>query len=112
MIAGQQSQWDGVKCEVSIEVEGATLEGILVLPKGADGLVLFAHGSGSSRHSPRNRYVAQVLHSHGIATLLFDLLTRREESIDQYSGELRFDIPFLANRLIGATKWIMSSPDV
>jgi len=111
MIPGRQSQWDGVKREVSIDLEGATLEGTLVLPKAADGLVLFAHGSGSSRHSPRNRYVAEVLHAHGIATLLFDLLTRREESIDQDSGELRFDIPFLAKRLIGATKWIMSSPD-
>ncbi len=111
MIPGRQSQSDGIKREVSIDLEGATLEGTLVLPKGADGLVLFAHGSGSSRHSPRNRYVAQVLQAQGIATLLFDLLTRSEESIDQYSGELRFDIPFLAKRLIGATKWIMSSPD-
>jgi putative phosphoribosyl transferase len=111
MIPGRQSQSDGVKREVSIDLEEARLEGTLVLPKGADGLVLFAHGSGSSRHSPRNRYVAQVLQAHGIATLLFDLLTRREESIDQYSGELRFDIPFLAKRLIGATKWMRNSPD-
>ena len=112
MIPGRQSQQlDGIKREVSIDLEGATLEGTLVLPKGADGLVLFAHGSGSSRHSPRNRYVAQVLQAHGIATLLFDLLTRREESIDEYSGELRFDIPFLAKRLSGATKWILNSPD-
>jgi putative phosphoribosyl transferase len=73
--------------------------------------VLFAHGSGSSRHSPRNRYVAQVLHSQRIATLLFDLLTGEEESIDQYTGALRFDIPFLAARLIGATKWIMRSTE-
>ena len=111
MIPGRQSQKDGMKREVSIDVEGATLEGTLVLPRGAEGLVLFAHGSGSSRHSPRNRYVAQVLQANGIATLLFDLLTRREESIDQYSGELRFDIPFLAKRLADATKWIMTSPD-
>jgi putative phosphoribosyl transferase len=111
MIPGRQSQLDGVKREVSIDLEGATLEGMLVLPKGADGVVLFAHGSGSSRHSPRNRYVAEVLQAHGIGTLLFDLLTRSEESIDQYSGELRFDIPFLAKRLVGATKWIMSSLD-
>jgi putative phosphoribosyl transferase len=111
MIAGRQSQQNGSKREVSIALDGATLEGTLVLPKAADGLVLFAHGSGSSRYSPRNRYVAQVLHSQGIATLLFDLLTRSEESIDQYSGELRFDIPFLAKRLIGATHWIMNSPD-
>jgi len=111
MITGRKSEWDGIKREVSIDLEGATLEGTLILPKGADGLVLFAHGSGSSRHSRRNRYVAQVLQSQGIATLLIDLLTRREESIDEYSDELRFDIPFLAKRLIGATNWIMSSPD-
>jgi putative phosphoribosyl transferase len=111
MITGRQSEWGGIKREVSIDLEGATLEGTLTLPEGADGLVLFAHGSGSSRHSLRNRYVAQVLQSQGIATLLIDLLTRREESIDQYSGELRFDISFLAKRLIGATNWIMNSPD-
>jgi len=111
MIAGEKSEWDPVKREVSIDLEGVTLEGTLVLPKRADGLVLFAHGSGSSRHSPRNRYVAQVLQAHGIGTLLFDLLTRREESVDQYSGELRFDIPFLAKRLIGATSWITNNPD-
>jgi dienelactone hydrolase len=92
-------------------MEDAALEGTLVLPKKADGLVLFAHGSGSSRHSPRNHYVAQVLHARGIATLLFDLLTRNEEAVDQYTGELRFDIPFLARRLIGATRWIMNSPE-
>jgi len=111
MIPGRQSQLDGVKREVSIDLEGATLEGTLVLPKSADGLVLFAHGSGSSRHSPRNRYVAHTLQANGIATLLFDLLTRSEEFIDQYSGELRFDIPFLAKRLVGATKWTVNSPD-
>jgi putative phosphoribosyl transferase len=111
MIADRKSEWDGIKREVSIDLEGATVEGTLVLPKGAAGLVLFAHGSGSSRFSPRNRYVAQVLQSQQIATFLFDLLTRNEESIDEYSGELRFDIPFLAKRLIGSTKWIMSNPD-
>jgi len=111
MIRERKSESDGIKREVSIDVGGATLEGTLTLPKGANGLVLFAHGSGSSRHSPRNRYVAEVFQSQGIATLLIDLLTRSEESIDQYSGELRFDIPFLAKRLIGATNWIMSSPD-
>jgi putative phosphoribosyl transferase len=112
MIPGRQSESDGLKREVTIELEGATLEGTLALPRNADGLVLFAHGSGSSRHSPRNRYVAKVLQDRGIATLLFDLLTRKEESIDEYSGELRFDIPFLARRLIGATRWVLNSPDV
>ncbi len=111
MIPGRKSELDGEKREVIIGVDGVTLEGSLALPKNASGIVLFAHGSGSSRHSPRNRYVAQVLQSHGIATLLFDLLTRKEESIDQYTGELRFDIPFLAKRLIGATQWITNNPD-
>jgi putative phosphoribosyl transferase len=111
VIAGRMSQQNGIKREVSIDLEGTTLEGTLVLPKEANGLVLFAHGSGSSRHSPRNRYVAQVLNSQQIATLLFDLLTRQEEAMDRYTGELRFNIPLLAKRLIGATNWIMSSPD-
>jgi putative phosphoribosyl transferase len=110
MIAGRISQQDGIKREVSIDLQEAILEGTLVLPSQANGLVLFAHGSGSSRHSPRNRYVAQVLNAQGIATLLFDLLTHEEESVDEFKGELRFDIPFLAKRLMGATEWIMDSP--
>jgi len=101
---GPKLQGD-IEREVSINLEGTTLEGTLVLPKDARGLVLFAHGSGSSRHSPRNRYVAQVINSQQIGTLLFDLLTREEEARDRHTGELRFDIPFLAKRLIGATNW-------
>jgi pimeloyl-ACP methyl ester carboxylesterase len=97
--------------EVLIDAGGATLEGTLAIPEGAIGLVLFAHGSGSSRHSPRNRFVAQSLQSNRIATLLFDLLTRREEAIDQRSAELRFDIPFLAKRLISATEWVQKAPE-
>jgi putative phosphoribosyl transferase len=112
MNPGRRSELDADRREVSIDVEGVTLEGSLAVPKGAEGLVLFAHGSGSSRHSPRNRYVAQILRSQGVATLLFDLLTRKEESIDQYTAELRFDIPFLAKRLMGVTKWIMNSPEM
>jgi putative phosphoribosyl transferase len=112
MIPGRMSQRDGTKREVSIDLEGISLEGTLVLPRHANGLVLFAHGSGSSRHSPRNRYVAGVLNSQQIGTLLFDLLTRQEEAVDRYTGELRFNIPFLAKRLIGATNWTMSSPDI
>jgi putative phosphoribosyl transferase len=111
MIPGRKLEWDGDSREVLIDLEEVTLEGSLVLPKNARGLVLFAHGSGSSRHSPRNRYVARILQSRRIGTLLFDLLTRQEESLDQYSGELRFDIPFLAKRLVGATRWIKSIPD-
>jgi putative phosphoribosyl transferase len=109
MIPGRKLHWDEERRELLIDLEGVTLEGTLALPKEAQGLVLFAHGSGSSRHSPRNRYVAQILRSQRIGTLLFDLLTRQEESVDQFSGELRFDIPFLARRLAGATRWVMSS---
>jgi putative phosphoribosyl transferase len=111
MIPGPPAR-DEVERLVSIDVDRVTLEGTLSLPKGACGIVLFAHGSGSSRHSPRNRYVAGVLQSHGIATLLFDLLTRREESVDQWTGELRFDINLLARRLVGATQYVMRSPDL
>src|SRR5918912_612241 len=82
------------------------LEANLSIPKNAQGVVIFAHGSGSSRHSPRNRYVAQVLQNEGIATLLIDLLTEQEEEIDLQTRHLRFDIGLLSRRLIGATNWI------
>jgi putative phosphoribosyl transferase len=111
VIPGRKSKHDGIESEVSIEAGKVTLEGTLGFPEEAAGIVLFAHGSGSSRHSPRNRYVAQVLQSKGIATLLFDLLTSKEEAIDQYNAELRFNIPFLAKRLAGATEWIRRRPD-
>jgi len=111
MIGQRKSQFDCRTREVSIDLPGATLEGTLVLPNGTDGIVLFAHGSGSSRHSPRNRYVSEELNSNRIATLLFDLLTGEEESVDRYTGELRFDIAFLARRLVAATQWVMNSPD-
>lgn len=111
MIPGRNSELGVSRREALIELEGISLQGSLAIPVNAKGIVLFAHGSGSSRHSPRNRYVAQVLQSAHIGTLLFDLLTRQEESIDQFSGELRFDIPFLANRLVGATHWLMGTPD-
>ncbi|MFL6318868.1 MAG: dienelactone hydrolase family protein [Nitrososphaeraceae archaeon] len=81
------------------------LEGNLSIPKNAQ-VVVFAHGSGSSRHSPRNRYVAQVLQNEGIATLLLDLLTEEEEEIDLQTRHLRFDIGLLAQRLVGATDWL------
>ncbi|HLC17893.1 MAG TPA: dienelactone hydrolase family protein [Thermodesulfobacteriota bacterium] len=87
---------------VNIDVDGITLEGALGIPEGAEGIVLFAHGSGSSRHSPRNNYVAQVLRKAGVATLLMDLLTR-EEDVD-YST--RFDIGLLTARLEAATRWL------
>ncbi|MGC0774232.1 MAG: hypothetical protein WB543_14965 [Candidatus Acidiferrum sp.] len=106
MIQDQKLQTDAKRREVLIDAGRATLEGTLTLPSSAKGLVLFAHGSGSSRHSPRNRYVAEILQSHHIGTLLFDLLTHQEEAVDQYSGEFRFNIPFLAKRLVDATTWI------
>jgi len=98
---------DGVELEVSIEAGKVALAGTLALPRVARSVVLFAHGSGSSRHSPRNRYVAGVLREAGIGALLFDLLTTSEESVDDASGELRFNIPFLAKRLEDATRWLM-----
>jgi putative phosphoribosyl transferase len=105
------AQYDGEQ-EVAIPAGEVTLQGILAMPKSASAVVLFAHGSGSSRHSPRNRYVAQELRAAGVGTLLFDLLTAEEESVDDVSGALRFDIPFLAKRLEGATRWLMQRPDM
>lgn len=91
---------------VRIKAGEATLEGSLTLPKSLIGIVLFAHGSGSGRFSPRNQFVAKALNQAGIATLLIDLLTKEEEEIDMRTGEFRFDIDLLAQRLIEATKWI------
>jgi putative phosphoribosyl transferase len=88
------------------------LEANLSVPKNAQGVVIFAHGSGSSRHSPRNRYVAQVLQNEGIATLLIDLLTEQEEEIDLQTRHLRFDIGLLSKRLIGATDWIINKQNL
>jgi putative phosphoribosyl transferase len=92
--------------EVRLPMEGATLVGDLARPARARGLILFAHGSGSSRHSPRNREVARVLRQSGLATLLIDLLTRREEAEDATTGQWRFDIGLLARRLAAATDWV------
>jgi putative phosphoribosyl transferase len=93
-------------CDVRIPAGEATLEGNLHLPTNASGIVLFAHGSGSSRYSPRNQYVAQVIRAAGIGTLLFDLLTPEEEVIDLRTKYLRFDIRRLAERLEDATAWV------
>jgi pimeloyl-ACP methyl ester carboxylesterase len=82
------------------------LEGRLEVPAGATGIVLFAHGSGSSRYSPRNQFVARVIREAGLGTLLFDLLTQEEEVVDRQTRHLRFDIGLLASRLIDATNWI------
>jgi dienelactone hydrolase len=86
------------------------LDGNLSLPEGARGIVLFAHGSGSSRFSPRNRYVAQLLNQEKLATLLIDLLTPEEEAVDQRTAQLRFNIALLAERLVGVTDWLVEQP--
>jgi len=96
--------------EVQIQAGRAVLSGNLHLPKGAAALVLFAHGSGSSRHSPRNQFVARTLNDAGLATLLFDLLTQEEEAIDMQTRDLRFNIHLLAERLVHATKWAKQQP--
>src|SRR5216110_3433253 len=91
--------------EVHIQAGRATLDGNLKIPEGAAALVLFAHGSGSSRHSPRNQFVARTLNNAGLATLLFDLLTQEEEAVDLRTREHRFNIGLLAERLVHATNW-------
>ncbi|MEW6208598.1 MAG: dienelactone hydrolase family protein [Acidobacteriota bacterium] len=97
--------------EVRIQSGRVRLEGELLIPARAAGIVLFAHGSGSSRHSPRNKYVAWKMEEGGVATLLFDLLTLQEEEEDRYTGHFRFDIPLLARRLVDATNWTRSQPE-
>jgi putative phosphoribosyl transferase len=92
--------------EVQIQSGEVTLSGELSMPSNAAGVVLFAHGSGSSRHSPRNQFVARTIRNAGVGTLLFDLLTRDEEAIDAYTRHLRFDIDLLAERLVHATYWL------
>ena len=96
---------------VQVPAGSVTLDGNLTLPGDARAVVLFAHGSGSSRHSPRNRYVARVLNEAKLATLLIDLLTLHEEVIDTRTAHLRFDIDLLAERLVDATDWLTQFPD-
>lgn len=95
---------------VNIPVEDATLSGLLHVPRDVKGIVLFAHGSGSSRLSPRNQYVARELQQAKLATLLFDLLTPDEDEVDTQTAEYRFNIAFLATRLEATTRWIMNNP--
>ena len=104
------AQWQGEERLVRVTADGVTLEGNLSLPEGARGVVLFAHGSGSSRHSSRNRYVARLLNEAKLATLLIDLLTPDEEAVDLRTAHLRFDIGLLARRLVGATDWLTQYP--
>jgi putative phosphoribosyl transferase len=91
---------------VSITLPDAVLQGDLTVPRGATGIVAFAHGSGSGRHSPRNRFVAEKLNEAGLATLLMDLLTEEEERVDDITAELRFDIGLLARRTAQVVNWI------
>jgi pimeloyl-ACP methyl ester carboxylesterase len=94
-------------CTVMIPVGAAAIDGELHIPDGARGIVIFAHGSGSSRYSPRNKYVAGVLNRSGFATLLIDLLTMDEERVDIATDQYRFDIELLAERLVIATDWVV-----
>jgi putative phosphoribosyl transferase len=96
-----------LKKAVQLPIDETLLHGDLTIPERAQGVVLFAHGSGSSRHSPRNRYVAEVLEDAGLATLLMDLLTSQEEAFDEQTAALRFDIELLARRLVAATWWLV-----
>jgi putative phosphoribosyl transferase len=98
------------KIDMKIPVGKVVIEGTLTLPPAAKGVVLFAHGSGSSRFSIRNQYVAKEFNKAAIGTLLFDLLTQEEEETDIVTAEYRFNIPLLADRLIGATEWLKNDP--
>jgi dienelactone hydrolase len=97
---------------VSIPLPDAALQGDLTVPRGAVGIVAFAHGSGSGRHSPRNRFVAEKLNEAGLATLLMDLLTEDEERVDEVTAELRFDIGLLARRTAQVVQWIKTQPSL
>ena len=96
---------------VQLPLREVTLDGTLTLPENPQGVILFAHGSGSSRFSPRNHFVAQALNRGRFGTLLFDLLTAEEDQVDQRTRELRFDIELLARRVIGAVDWVYRHPD-
>lgn len=98
--------WRCIARNVDLALDEVVLKGELCIPKGARAIVLFIHGSGSSRHSPRNKFVASVLNQANLATLLFDLLTPEEESLDLETGQLRFDIGLLARRVLSATGWL------
>src|SRR6187455_3425486 len=93
--------------QIRILSNGVELSGEFILPPNACGMVLFAHGSGSSRHSPRNQFVARTLRERNLGTLLFDLLTAEEERAEASTRHLRFNIPLLTERLIGATQWAL-----
>jgi putative phosphoribosyl transferase len=102
---------DLLEIQARIPAGDAVLDGDLVVPSGASGIAVFAHGSGSSRHSPRNRSVARVIREAGVGSLLFDLLTREEESVDVFTRHLRFDIELLTRRLFETTRWLASQEE-
>lgn len=99
-----------ITSKIEIPVGHFSLQGELIVPAGANGIALFAHGSGSSRNSPRNQFVASMLREARVGTLLFDLLTPEEEFLDARTAKLRFDIGLLAHRLIAATNWLSNNP--
>ena len=107
----ERARREGGERAVEVPAGPVELAGNLSVPEEAGGVVLFAHGSGSGRHSPRNRHVARTLEEAGLATLLIDLLTPDEEEADRESGHLRFDVGLLARRLAGATHWLRQNPD-
>jgi pimeloyl-ACP methyl ester carboxylesterase len=102
----REKQTDAIKRPVAVSIDGQSLSGDLGMPSDPQGIVLFAHGSGSSRRSPRNQYVARTLEQRRLATLLIDLLTPQEEAIDDQTAEYRFDIPMLAGRLVTIVDWL------
>ena len=106
VLRAKPPQSESIERLVHVPADGVTLEGALVIPRDARGVVLFAHGSGSSRHSPRNNYVARVLQAGSLGTLLIDLLTEREDA----TYETRFDIDLLARRLTATTEWLGEQP--
>lgn len=97
---------------VTVRLGSVPLEGYLSVPTAATGIVVFAHGSGSSRHSPRNRYVADVLNEGSLATLLIDLLNADEQEVDLQTAQLRFNMRFLAQRLVAVTQWLQTQEQV
>jgi len=101
----------GLERDVQLHASGIVIQGTFAVPPEPVGVVLFAHGSGSGRFSTRNRFVADVLRQGALATLLVDLLTSEEDAVDQLTREFRFDIPRLADRLIGAIDWLGEQPE-
>jgi len=99
-------------CDLTIDTSEVVLRATLTVPEDAPSIVLFAHGAGSSRYSPRNRYIARRLQDAGFATLLLDLLTEEEERIDAYTARLRFDVPLLAGRLESVTGWVLCQEEL